>query len=192
MLIRLLSKTSAQPLWIKLLINIALVMSIVFLGYRLIIDNIYVELNQKKQIEVQNKKMLVRYIAEDKTLNTLKGQVINLQDMYDRLAHKLPGDSELPELIDQLSDLAHQSKLKIKVLNPSPLEDAKDYAMLRIQLLCNGSFEQLTQFISQITNLPRIILIEKYTLTPLQKGNGNGLLKMMMTMKTFSLLSENN
>lgn len=189
--IRLLSKIAAQPRWFRLLINMTTLVAIVVLGYYLIIGNIYRQLHQQEQIEIHNKKTLTHYIAKEKTLTILKGQVDKLKNIYTKLAYKLPSDSELPELIDQLSDLAHQSQLKIRILNPHPLEDAKDHAVLRIQLLCNGNFGQITQFISQLTNLPRIILMEKYTIKPIKTGAGDELLEIMMTLKTFSLLSAN-
>ncbi|MDA0911437.1 MAG: type 4a pilus biogenesis protein PilO [Proteobacteria bacterium] len=186
-LILLLDKLSMQPLWLKLIISAIVLLLVVLLGYSTVVSMRYQEKTNAFALEEQYKNELVRNIARSKSLPVLQQQVEILQNKFNASLQALPTDSELPQLIEQLSDLAFQNGLRVKVLNPQPLDYKDNYAVLNIQLACDGTFEQLTNFVNKLETLPRIILIENYRIVPYNTVSENGILQMSMNLQTFSL-----
>jgi Tfp pilus assembly protein PilO len=72
------------------------------------------------------------------------------------------------------------------MINPQPLDYKENYAVLNIQLACDGTFEQLSRFVNELQTLPRIILIESYSLNP-YAATKTDMLQMSMSLQTFSL-----
>ncbi|GGF99734.1 MULTISPECIES: type 4a pilus biogenesis protein PilO [Cysteiniphilum] len=186
-LILLLDKLSMQPLWLKLIISAIVLLLVVLLGYSTVVSMRYQERTNAFALEEQYKNELVKNIARSKSLPVLQQQVEILQNKFNASLQALPTDSELPQLIEQLSDLAFQNGLRVKVLNPQPLDYKDNYAVLNIQLACDGTFEQLTNFVNKLETLPRIILIENYRIVPYNTVSENGILQMSMNLQTFSL-----
>lgn len=186
-LILLLDKLSMQPLWLKLVISTVVLILVVLLGYSTVVSMRYQERENAFALEEQYKNELIRNIARSKSLPVLQQQVEILENKFNASLQALPTDSELPQLIEQLSDLAFQNGLRVKVLNPQPLDYKDNYAVLNIQLACDGTFEQLTNFVNKLETLPRIILIENYRIVPYNTVSENGILQMSMNLQTFSL-----
>ncbi|WP_440993865.1 type 4a pilus biogenesis protein PilO [Cysteiniphilum litorale] len=186
-LILLLDKLSVQPLWLKLIMLAIVLLLVVLLGYSTVVSMRYQERTNAFALEGQYKNELIRNIARSKSLPILQQQVEILQNKFNASLQALPTDSELPQLIEQLSDLAFQNGLRVKVLNPQPLDYKDNYAVLNIQLACDGTFEQLTNFVNKLETLPRIILIENYRIVPYNTVSENGILQMSMNLQTFSL-----
>ena len=182
-----LDKLSIQPWWLKLILNVIVLVIVILLGYPTIVNIGYKERESAFSLENQYKKELVKNIARSKSTPALQQQVATLQSKFNESLQALPTDSELPQLIEQLSDLAFQNGLRVKVLNPQPLEYKENYAILNIQLACDGTFEELTQFVSKLETLPRIILIENYRIVPYTTVSENRVLQMSMSLQTFSL-----
>lgn len=189
-LILLLDKLSMQPLWLKLIVSTVVLILVVLLGYSTIVSMRYQERTNAFALEEQYKNELIKNIARSKSLPILQQQVEILHNKFNTSLQALPTDSELPQLIEQLSDLAFQNGLRVKVLNPQPLDYKDNYAVLHIQLACDGTFEQLTNFVNKLETLPRIILIESYRIVPYNTVSENGILKMNMNLQTFSLKSK--
>ncbi|WP_440617195.1 type 4a pilus biogenesis protein PilO [Cysteiniphilum sp. 6C5] len=189
-LILLLDKLSTQPLWLKLIISTVVLILVVLLGYSTIVSMRYQERTNAFALEEQYKSELIRNIARSKSLPVLQQQVEILKNKFNASLQALPTDSELPQLIEQLSDLAFQNGLRVKVLNPQPLDYKDNYAILNIQLACDGTFEQLSHFVNKLETLPRIILIENYRIVPYNTVSENGILQMSMNLQTFSLKSK--
>ncbi|WP_151193996.1 type 4a pilus biogenesis protein PilO [Cysteiniphilum sp. JM-1] len=186
-LILLLDKLSVQPLWLKLIMLAIVLLLVVLLGYSTVVSMRYQERTNAFALEGQYKNELIKNIARSKSLPILQQQVEILQNKFNASLQALPTDSELPQLIEQLSDLAFQNGLRVKVLNPQPLDYKDNYAVLNIQLACDGTFEQLTNFVNKLETLPRIILIENYRIVPYNTVSENGILQMSMNLQTFSL-----
>ncbi|WP_395946412.1 type 4a pilus biogenesis protein PilO [Caedibacter taeniospiralis] len=185
-LILLLDKLSLQPLWLKLVISTVLLIVVVWLGYVTVVSMSYQEKKDSRTLEKQYKKSLIKNIGLSKSIPVLQQQVDLLQDKLNKSMQALPSDSELPQLIEELSDLAFQNGLRVKMINPQPLDYKENYAVLNIQLACDGTFEQLSRFVNELQTLPRIILIESYSLNP-YAATKTDMLQMSMSLQTFSL-----
>ncbi len=185
-LILLLDKLSLQPLWLKLVISTVLLIVVVWLGYVTVVSMSYQEKKDSRTLEKQYKKSLIKNIGISKSIPVLQQQVNLLQDKLNKSMQALPGDSELPKLIEELSDLAFQNGLRVKMINPQPLDYKENYAVLNIQLACDGTFEQLSRFVNELETLPRIILVESYSLIP-YSASKTDMLQMSMSLQTFSL-----
>ncbi|WP_116963305.1 type 4a pilus biogenesis protein PilO [Fastidiosibacter lacustris] len=187
LIIVVLDSLSVQPFWIKLILNLITLLFVIGLGYVTVVSMRYQQRENAFALESQYKEQLVKSISRSKALPILAQQVETLQEIFNYSLDALPTDSELPQLIEQLSDLAFQNGLRVKLLNPQPLEYKENYAILDIDLSCDGTFEQLSNFVNKLETLPRIILIENYRIVPYTSVSEYGILQMSMSLQTFSL-----
>ena len=174
--------------WVKLAVLVVFMLMVIIAGNFLLIDGQKVALAQAQNQERLLKQQLIASIKRAKTLPELESQVNVLEAQYQELLARLPEGRELPRLIEELSDIAHQTGLTVRTLTPSPLHHLDQYSMLNIRLLVEGTYQQLTQLLVDFSQMPRIIIIQDYRVVPMASNNRNEpLLQMTLNMRTFSL-----
>ncbi|WP_119343590.1 type IV pilus inner membrane component PilO [Facilibium subflavum] len=185
---KLLMQLAQKPLGIRLIIQVCVFLIVVALGYFFLISKTYLRYHQLVLQENQHKQTYARYVAQSKALPMIEKQVDSIKSVYQSLASHLPEGNELPQLIDQLSDIAYSVGLRVKLIHPKPLEATADYMVLTIDVVCEGNFAQLSEFLMQIAHLQRIVLLDTYTLNPVKNNQAAGTaLQMFMTLKAYSL-----
>lgn len=174
--------------WVKFAILLIFMFMLVVAGNFLLIDGQKASLAQAQNQERVLKQQLISSIKRAKTLPELEAQVNVLEAQYQALLAQLPEGRELPRLIEELSDIAHQTGLTVRTLTPSPLQHLDQYSILNIRLLVEGTYQQLTQLLVDISQMPRIMIIQDYRVVPMASNNRNEpLLQITLNMRTFSL-----
>ncbi|GMT41939.1 MAG: pilus assembly protein PilO [bacterium] len=111
------------------------------------------ELINAKQ-EVQKKQVLERRLPEfEKEIKT-KDYELSL------LRRQLPEEKEIPDLIDQVSNLGTQSGLEFITFKPLSETDRDFFAEVPVELKIIGKFHNLLAFFDRISRLPRIVTIK--------------------------------
>lgn len=158
-------------------------MSSVFLllGY---LTDIKPQLSLLKQAQQQEERL--RTLFDEKyhstNLKAHQKQMKKLQADFNQLLLRLPEKVELSELIEEVSQQALGSGLKLRAIRLQ-IEQQKDfYCELPMEISVTGSYTQLGEFVSRLAALLRIVTLHDFIIRPLEKGDN---LLMDVTIKSY-------
>src|SRR5579863_4698444 len=163
-----------------------------FLIYFFVWNDVRPELQQKEDQEVALRQEFQQKHARAVNLVVYKQQLRDLQRSFGALLRQLPGKTEVPNLLVDISQTALAAGLQQKLFQPQP-EQAQDfYAELPIKMVLTGSYHQFGQFVSGIAALPRIVTLHDIQIKPTQsngkQGGGYDDLTLTLTAKTYRYL----
>jgi type IV pilus assembly protein PilO len=149
------------------------------------------------------KPVLDRVVAEEQDLrNTFKSkhskavnlevyqqQLADIERSFGALLRQLPGKTEVPNLLVDISQVGVGAGLEEKLFQPSPEVKKDFYAELPIKIKLTGSYHQMGEFVSGIAALPRIVTLHEMTIKPDSK-DAYDVLSFELTAKTFRYLDD--
>lgn len=91
------------------------------------------------------------------------------------LLSMLPTDSEVPALLDDISDAARQQQLEIDFIRLASPEAHPFYITQPLDIQVRGDYHQLAAFVSRVAELPRIVTLHDFTLAPAGSDAGEAL-----------------
>lgn len=103
----------------------------------------------------------VRHLAN---LDAYRAQVARLSARLDDGLRQLPGATDIPELIDDISRVADRSGLQIDRITPGSGQQRDRYRMTPISITVQGSYHQMGAFLSGLTALPRLLTLHDFSL----------------------------
>ncbi|MHC1481581.1 type IV pilus inner membrane component PilO [Frateuria aurantia] len=182
------------PLHIKRFFVGLVFVLIVFFGWYLYISDKQDELAASRAHELQLKDEFAQKQRSAANLEALRAQLQQMQVLLKQLLRQLPGKTEMPELLTDISQSAQSAGLGVESFQPGP-EAIKDfYAELPIQLQMIGSYHQFGTFISSVASLHRVVILTMHdvSLTPVGKGPaaGNGQLMLQGTVTTYRYVDD--
>jgi type IV pilus assembly protein PilO len=118
-----------------------------------------------------------------------RAQLDEIQRDFGAMLRQLPGKTEVPSLIVDISQTATGAGLEEALFQPSN-EIPKDfYAELPIRLRYRGSYHELGNFVSGIAALPRIVTLHDISIKPASADNADEL-TLDVTAKTYRYLED--
>jgi type IV pilus assembly protein PilO len=149
------------------------------------------------------KPILDRVVSEEQTLRgtfkTKHSKAVNLEVYQQQLAdiersfgallRQLPGKTEVPNLLVDISQVGVGAGLEEKLFQPSAEVKKDFYAELPIKIKLTGSYHQMGEFVSGIAALPRIVTLHEITIKPDNKDTYDNL-AFELTAKTFRYLDD--
>ena len=127
--------------------------------------------------------------AKAVNLELYKQQLKDIERSFGALLRQLPGKTEVPSLLVDISQTGLAAGLQEKLFQPQP-ELRKDfYAELPIKIRLTGSYHQLGEFVSGIAALPRIVTLHDIDIKPDSK-DAYDQLSLELTAKTYRYMDE--
>jgi type IV pilus assembly protein PilO len=164
-----------------------------FLIYFFVWGGVRPELQQKEAQEQSLRQEFQQKHARAVNLSVYKQQLKDLQRSFGALLRQLPGKTEVPNLLVDISQTALAAGLQQKLFQPQG-EQAQDfYAELPIKMVLTGSYHQFGEFVSGIAALPRIVTLHDIDITPTAANGGGGGyddLTLTLTAKTYRYLDQ--
>lgn len=118
-----------------------------------------------------------------------KAQLSQIEQSFGTMLRQLPGETEIPSLIVDVSQAGLASGLQEKLFQPQP-EIPKDfYAEKPIKIRLSGGYHEIANFISGVAALPRIVTLHNINITPESKDNYDRL-SIEVTAQTYRYLDE--
>ncbi|HSN51889.1 MAG TPA: type 4a pilus biogenesis protein PilO [Woeseiaceae bacterium] len=118
-----------------------------------------------------------------------KAQLAQIEQSFGTMLRQLPGETEIPSLIVDISQTGLAAGLQEKLFQPQA-EIPKDfYAEKPIKIHLTGGYHEMANFVSGIAALPRIVTLHDITITPEQKGSFD-ILNLEVTAKTYRYIEE--
>ena len=159
--------------------------------YLFVWQSVRPELQSKEREEQSLRTEFQQKHAQAVNLAVYKRQLKDLQRSFGALLRQLPGKTEVPNLLVDISQTALAAGLQQKLFQPES-EQAKDfYAELPIKMELTGSYHQFGQFVSGIAALPRIVTLHDIQIKPSStsgKSGGYDDLTLTLTAKTYRYL----
>lgn len=126
---------------------------------------VYSELSASKSklVELNDKLIKDRRIASD-----IPKYLREKKDMEDALIlalTQLPNEKEIPDLFDSLANSALRSGLKIQHFKPGKETPIGFYAEVPMSMKVESRFEGLYDYLKKVSELPRIVNLNKMTIT---------------------------
>ncbi|GBF26886.1 hypothetical protein MnTg02_01929 [bacterium MnTg02] len=118
-----------------------------------------------------------------------KRQLSQIEQSFGTMLRQLPGETEIPSLIVDISQTGLAAGLQEKLFQPQP-EIPKDfYAEKPIKIRLSGGYHEMANFVSGIASLPRIVTLHDISITPEAQGSFDRL-SLEVTAKTYRYLDE--
>ena len=122
-------------------------------------------------------------------LSVYQQQLQDIERSFGALLRQLPGRTEVPNLLVDISQVGVGADLEEKLFQPSP-EIKKDfYAELPIRIRLTGSYHQMGEFVSGIAALPRIVTLDGISIKPESRDYYDNL-SFELTAKTYRYLDD--
>ncbi len=122
-------------------------------------------------------------------LGIYKQQLNDIERSFGALLRQLPGKTEVPNLLVDISQTALAAGLASKLFQPGEEIHKDFYAELPIKIELTGSYHQFGQFVSGIAALPRIVTLHNIQIKQETKGSYDQLV-LDLTAKTYRYLDE--
>lgn len=155
---------------------------IIFAAYWFKVRDQLVVLEQVERKEQQLKESYKEKKALAINLDAYREQMVQAEDMFSLLKEQLPNRNEIPDLLVDVTQLGLSRGLQFERFKPIDEVNKGFYTEKPVNLIVNGSYHQLAQFVSDVASLPRIINVESFKITREKEGNG---LKMDAVTKTY-------
>jgi type IV pilus assembly protein PilO len=118
-----------------------------------------------------------------------KAQLAQIEQSFGTMLRQLPGETEIPSLIVDVSQTGLASGLQEKLFQPQPEIPRDFYAEKPIKIRLSGGYHEIANFVSGVAALPRIVTLHDINITP-EGRESYDLLSLEVTAKTYRYLDE--
>ena len=169
---------------LKVIVCVLVFIALLAAGYQFHLKDLRVGLER-----VQAQEVALRKEFEDKSfraanLEAYKEQLAEIEERFSGLLKQLPKDSEVPGLLEDITQMGLNSGLEFESITLRPEQAKQFYVELPINIVVRGSYHDLATFVSGVAGLPRIVTLGDFTIKPVS-GNNPDLLAMNIVAKTY-------
>jgi type IV pilus assembly protein PilO len=159
------------------------------LAYVFVWDEQRPELQRHEDTEQTLRQEFKTKHAKAVNLNVYKQQLKDIERSFGALLRQLPGKTEVPNLLVDISQTGLSAGLEEKLFQPQPEQKKDFYAELPIKISLTGSYHQFGEFVSGIAALPRIVTLHDIEIKSTNK-DAYDQLTLDLTAKTYRYLDE--
>jgi type IV pilus assembly protein PilO len=170
-------------------VGVWLIVLTAFLTYMFVWQNERPQLDRFHQEEEQLRAEFRTKHAKAVNLQVYKQQLQDIERSFGALLRQLPGKTEVPNLLVDISQTGLAAGLQQKLFQQGPEVKKDFYAEQSFKLTFTGSFHQFGQFVSGIAALPRIVTLHDIDIKSESKS-GYDDLSLDVTAKTYRYLDE--
>ncbi len=177
------------PFWLRVVL-IALIFALVagFGVYQFVIKS---KKPQLEQVQAKEQELRDEFTAKQRkaaNLAAYERQLADMQTNFGAMLKQLPGKTEIPSLLVDISQTGLASGLEEELFQPGPETRREVFAEKPITIRLKGDYHELGKFVSDIADLPRIVVLED---VEIDGSKGIQDLTMSVTAKTFRYLDPN-
>lgn len=185
--------------WIGKLVLAFLIMAAVLgAGYYFFAKDQLAQLDQITQEEQQLRQEFIEKQKVAANLESFRSQLKQLESDLQVMLRQLPTGTEMPELLENISDTGKRNGLEFDLFKPENEQPRDFYAAKPITIKAKGSYHQFGSFVSGVAALPRIVTLDNATFTAAPapkdpktgKGQNLGQLSIQATLQTYRYMDE--
>ena len=118
-----------------------------------------------------------------------KEQLAQMEQSFGTMLRQLPGETEIPSLIVDISQTGLAAGLEERLFQPQPEIRRDFYAEKPIRISLSGGYHEIATFVSGVAALPRIVTLHDINISP-ATGDSFDQLSIAVTAKTYRYLDE--
>ncbi len=174
------------PTPIKALVWLLAFAAILTAGYFMVVKAQQELLAQEQTREVDLRKLYERRAEEAANLEAYRVQMAEIEKNFGVLLSQLPEDTEVPGLLDDISNVGVNNGLVLDFIGLQPEQRKEFYVELPITIEATGTYHDFGAFVSGVSSLPRIVTLHDFNIVREKaRGNQAGELKMEVLAKTY-------
>src|SRR5882724_5818360 len=181
------------PLPLRILVLVLIYGAVLLGGYYFLIAEQLDERSKKVDTENTLKAQFESKALQAANIDIYQQQLDEMQKSFGAMLKQLPGRTEIPSILQDISQAAQVDGLKQDLFRPGG-EAAKDfYAEKPIDLQLDGGYHDLGKFVSDVAALPRIVTLHNIVIKPASGSvstSGSDNLAMTLTAKTYRYLED--
>ena len=169
------------PTPVKAIAGLLVFCLVSFAGYWFYIQDLQAsyEVRQKKEIQLKNSFESKAFKASN--LEQYKDQMEEMEASFGALLEQLPKDTEVPGLLEDITRTGANAGLDFHSIRLEKERSEAFYVELPIKIQATGPYHDIGGFVSGVANLPRIVTLHDFKITPAKTG----LLNLTITAKTY-------
>lgn len=165
-----------------------LLMAIVFAAtYYIWVKDLNMQLETIVAKEATLKETFKKKSFEAANLDAYRAQMVEMKTTFDSLLSRLPTDTEVPGLLEDIDTRGSESGLTINSIKLEEERAAEYYIELPISIDVEGGYHDLGGFVSGVAGMPRIVTLHDYSIT---KKKDSAELSMKIQAKTYRYKSQ--
>ena len=173
------------PWLVKLVALAAIFLGVVFAGAVFDWQGQWESLGNVKQEEGRLKETFLEKKKQAINLDIIKKQLTETQQSFGALLKQLPNKSEMDALLTDINQAGLGRGLQFELFRPGKEVVTGVFAEQPIAIKITGAYDDLGKFASDISQLPRIVMLDNISINPMAAQ-----LSMDATAKTYRYLDE--
>lgn len=169
---------------LKAIVCVLVFVVLLLLGYQFHLKDLQVSLERVESQEVTLRKEYQEKSYRAANLEAYKEQLAEIEERFSGLLKQLPKDSEVPGLLEDITQMGLNSGLEFESITLQPEVAQQFYVELPINIVVRGSYHDLATFVSSVAGLPRIVTLNDFVIEPISADNPD-LLTMNIVAKTY-------
>ena len=146
-------------------------------------------INLQQQEAALRGELRSRY-ARVNSLALFRRQRAEIQRRFGAMQPQLPGATELPSLLVEISQAASDAVLEDRLFTPGNELRHELYAETPIKMRLTGTFNQLGKFLTGVAGLTRIVTLHDLQIIPAPNAAGGDALQLDVTARTYRYLTD--
>lgn len=178
------------PLLFRLVSVVVVFVAVAILGVYMFV--IKTELPMLDRVVLEEQELRATFEErQTKTANfdAYRAQLAEIERSFGTMLRQLPGRTEVPNLLVDISQTGLGAGLEEKLFQPMGEIRREFYAELPIKIRLTGSYHELGDFVSGIAALPRIVTLHDIGIRPVTPDDYDEL-TLDVTAKTYRYLDE--
>ena len=180
-----LENIGSWPMFVKVIAWVVVFVGIIFAGYKLIISDMQMNLEQAQVKEQTLKDSFANKARLAVNLEAYRKQMIEMEESFGALISQLPSDTEVPGLLEDITNKGSSSGLVFSKIDLQPEKSKEFYVELPIKITATGAFHDMGAFVSGVASLPRIVTLTDFTVKPANIKDGRSALVLDITASTY-------
>jgi type IV pilus assembly protein PilO len=152
------------------------------LGYFLLLTDKQSELERLQAREDNLKQEMTSKFDQSVALEALRAQRDEINERFGALLRQLPGDTEVPGLLEDITFTALDNGLLIERIELEQEKKAEFYVELPMTITVSGGYHNIGAFVSGVANLSRIVTLHDFSIAP--QGSPDSL-RLTILAKTY-------
>ncbi len=147
---------------------------------------------QLERVQAEEISLRADFAAKQKkaaNLEAYKRQLTDMQTNFGAMLRQLPGKTEIPSLLVDISQTGLASGLEEELFQPGGETKREVFAEKPITIRLKGTYHELAEFVSGIAALPRIVVLNDVEIETNTREVTTDL-TMSVTAKTFRYLDD--
>ncbi|MEH6557521.1 MAG: type 4a pilus biogenesis protein PilO [Oceanicoccus sp.] len=176
-----LDNMGSWPIAIKLIVWVIVFIAVLAVGYVYDVSDLQknLEKEQKKELDLRSQFESKAYQAAN--LDAYRKQMVEMEESFGALVSQLPSDTEVPGLLEDITNKGLASGLDINSITLSNEVAQEFYVEKPFKIVVRGNYHDIATFVSGIASLPRIVTLHDFEITQSE----DAILNMKITAKTY-------